>query len=137
MALQSSGQISLNNIATELAITPPFSLRSMSAAAGKSTPDAVSEFYGYSAAITYTYHNNYAAGDPCNFDFWDIYLGSNGVYYIFEGGSYDPMYNYTDFWYEYLYYEPLLDADIYKEWEINVTSTVLTSPGNVAINCFI
>jgi len=49
MALQSSGQISINDIATELALTPPFSLRSMSAAAEFSSPDNVSDFYGYSA----------------------------------------------------------------------------------------
>lgn len=49
MALQSSGQISLNDIAIELALTPPFSLRSMSAAAEFSSPDNVSDFYGYSA----------------------------------------------------------------------------------------
>ena len=137
MALQSSGQISLNNIATELALTPPFSLRSMSSTAGKSTPDSVSEFYGYSAAITYTYHNNYAAGDPCGDNFWDIYLGSNGVYYRWTGTIYDVMSDYTDLWYEYLYYEPLLDADIYKEWEINIPSAVLTDNGNIAVNCFI
>ena len=49
MALQSSGQISLNDIATELALTPPFSLRSMSSTAGFSSPDTISDFYGYSA----------------------------------------------------------------------------------------
>jgi hypothetical protein len=51
MALPSSGEISLNDIAAELALTPPFSLRSMSAAAGFSSPDAISDFYGYSAVV--------------------------------------------------------------------------------------
>lgn len=136
MALPGSGQLSLGDIAGELTISlSNVSLRSMSSTAGKSTPDAVSEFYGYSA-ITYTYHNNYAAGDPCNYDYWDIYSGSNGVYYRFDGAYYDPMYNYTDIWYEYLYYEPLFPADIYNEWEINSASTVLTNNGNVAVTCF-
>ena len=49
MALQSSGQISLNDIATEIGLTPPFSLRSMSATAEFSSPDTISDFYGYSA----------------------------------------------------------------------------------------
>jgi len=48
MALQSSGQISLNDIKTELgAAATNVSLRSLSSTAGKSSPDAVSEFYGY------------------------------------------------------------------------------------------
>jgi hypothetical protein len=47
MALQSSGPISINDIRTELSSSSG-SLRTLSAAAGKSTPDAMSEFYGYS-----------------------------------------------------------------------------------------
>ena len=50
MALQSSGPISIDNIRTELGQGQAnSSLRSLSALAGKSTPDAISEFYGYSA----------------------------------------------------------------------------------------
>ena len=48
MALQSSGAISFSQIKTELASSSN-SLRALSAAAGFSTPDAVSEFYGYSS----------------------------------------------------------------------------------------
>lgn len=47
MPLQGSGAISINQIRTELA-SGSYSLRTLSAAAGKSTPDAMSEFYGYS-----------------------------------------------------------------------------------------
>jgi hypothetical protein len=47
MALQSSGAISIGDIRTELGETTG-SLRSLSATAGFSTPDAISEFYGYS-----------------------------------------------------------------------------------------
>jgi hypothetical protein len=54
MALQSSGQISLNDIKTELgAASTNVSLRAMSNTAGKASPDAISEFYGYSAAQYY------------------------------------------------------------------------------------
>ena len=48
MALQSSGAISISQIKTELGSSSN-SLRTLSAAAGKSTPDSMSEFYGYSA----------------------------------------------------------------------------------------
>ena len=49
MALQSSGAISIENIRTELGQAQAnSSLRSLSSLAGKSTPDAMSEFYGYS-----------------------------------------------------------------------------------------
>lgn len=49
MALPSSGPLSFSQIGAALC-TPqsaPYSLRSMSSAAGFSTPDSVSEFYGY------------------------------------------------------------------------------------------
>ena len=50
MALPVSGPLSFSQIGAALC-TPqsaPYSLRSMSSAAGFSTPDSVSEFYGYS-----------------------------------------------------------------------------------------
>jgi len=49
MALQTSGAISISQIKAELGSSSN-SLRDLSAAAGKSSPDAMSEFYGYSAA---------------------------------------------------------------------------------------
>jgi len=49
MALQSSGQIDISDIQAELGSSSG-SLRTLSAAAGFSTPDAMSEFYGYSSA---------------------------------------------------------------------------------------
>lgn len=49
MALPSSGPLSINNIRTELGISSG-SLRTLSSTAGKSTPDSISEFYGYSSA---------------------------------------------------------------------------------------
>lgn len=54
MALPSSGQLSLNDIRVELGLAQSnVSLRSMSNTAGFSTPDAVSEFYGYPPALGY------------------------------------------------------------------------------------
>lgn len=64
MALQSSGPISLVDIATELGVsTSNISLRSVSAAAGFATPDAFSEFYGYSNAYTSDYCIEFTRGD--------------------------------------------------------------------------
>jgi len=54
MALQASGAISISQIRTELG-SGSYSLRTLSAAAGKSTPDAMSEFYSYSASGVYQY----------------------------------------------------------------------------------
>jgi hypothetical protein len=54
MALQTGGQISINDIRVELGQAQAnSSLRSLSALAGKSTPDAMSEFYGYSASTAF------------------------------------------------------------------------------------
>ena len=53
MALPGSGQISLGDIAGELGVSlSNVSLRSMSSTAGFSTPDSVSDFYGYSNVTT-------------------------------------------------------------------------------------
>jgi len=61
MALPSSGQLSLKDIGVELSITAgqQASMRAMSSTAGFTTPDTVSEFYGYSATedITASWSN--------------------------------------------------------------------------------
>ena len=51
MALPPSGPISINQIRTELG-TSSGSLRTLSSLAGFTTPDRMSDFYGYSAGIT-------------------------------------------------------------------------------------
>ena len=54
MALQTTGAISIDNIRTELGQAQAnSSLRSLSSLAGKSTPDAMSEFYGFSSATEF------------------------------------------------------------------------------------
>jgi hypothetical protein len=54
MALPSSGQLSISQIRNEQVnnggFASSYSLRQLSANAGKSTPDAISEFYGYAAS---------------------------------------------------------------------------------------
>jgi len=53
MALTSSGAIAMSEIGTELS-NASRSLRTLSAAAGKSTPDSFSEFYSYSAGGSFS-----------------------------------------------------------------------------------
>ena len=56
MALQSSGAISINDIRVELGQAQAnSSLRTLSSLANKSTPDAMSEFYGFSAATAFSF----------------------------------------------------------------------------------
>lgn len=66
MALQSSGQIKISEIKTELSSSSN-SLATLSTAAGKSAPHAMSEFYGYSSYSNTHYAsfdgvNDYAGG---------------------------------------------------------------------------
>ena len=131
MTLVSSGQISIDDIRNEIGVSDG-SLRALSSLAGKSTPDSMSEFYSYDA---FTYIGTYGAFDPCNYDYWDIYLRANGVYYRWSGVSYYPMYDYATYWYEYLYYDFFFDGNVYAEYEINPASTVLTNNGDVFSSC--
>jgi hypothetical protein len=63
MALQSSGAISIDNIRTELSQAQAnSSLRALSALANFSSPDAMSDFYGFSASTEFTF----LAGDGQN-----------------------------------------------------------------------
>jgi hypothetical protein len=65
MALPSSGQLSLGDIAGELGSSTPYSLRDMSDAAGFSSPDSVSDFYGYSAGgVLIEFYITNASGGP-------------------------------------------------------------------------
>ena len=96
MALQTTGAISIDNIRTELGQAQAnSSLRALSALANFSSPDAMSEFYGYSAATEYQFYQ----GDDGGFGGWEaacsdatnpltLYSSSTAL----EGG----VYLYTD-----------------------------------------
>ena len=59
MTLPSSGQISINDIRLELgASATNQSLRAFSNTAGFTTPDAISEFYGYSNLKSFSYNSS-------------------------------------------------------------------------------
>ena len=62
MALQSSGQISISDIKTELGNSSG-SLTTLSVAAGKSAPHGMKEFYGYSAYTNSHYYSNDGSND--------------------------------------------------------------------------
>lgn len=76
MPLQSSGAISISDIKAELGSSSN-SLRTLSAAAGFSTPDAMSEFYGFS---------NAPSGEPNEY-YWDFDENVNGALYTSEAPS--------------------------------------------------
>ena len=79
MALTGSGEIRFSSIATELGVAlSNVSLRSMSAAAGKSSPDGMTEFYGYSAVTPISASYSYAVGS-CGGDSFTIYVNSSIV----------------------------------------------------------
>ena len=68
MALQTTGAISIDNIRTELGQAQAnSSLRALSALASKSSPDAMSDFYGFSAATEYQFYQ----GDDGGFGGWE------------------------------------------------------------------
>ncbi len=80
MALQSSGAISISQIKAELGSSSN-SLRTLSAAAGFSTPDAMSEFYGYASesmnGVTATALDSYQS-------FGDWYCGCGEVVTVYQ-----------------------------------------------------
>jgi hypothetical protein len=86
MALPSSGPISGSQIGAELGASAPYSLRSMSSTAGFSTPDAMSEFYGYSSAYNVTIYSKAGASPNSSYD---LYYSPDNVNwsYAVDGAS--------------------------------------------------
>lgn len=79
MPLQASGPISISQIRTELInVSTLYSLRALSAAANKTSPDAMSEFYGYSACTPAgTYYTQFCSGYNL---YYTYHNGSCGYY---------------------------------------------------------
>ena len=79
MALTGSGEIRFSDVATELGVAlSNVSLRSMSLTAGKSSPDSMGEFYGYSAITPISASYAYSVG-TCGGDSFTIYVNSSAV----------------------------------------------------------
>lgn len=96
MALPTSGPLSMSAIASEQEVSlSNVSLRSMSATAGFVTPDAISEFYGYSATTLTAFGISVAyfdAGGACN-------AGATDFVRYHDGAGIEPVVNdkiYTD-----------------------------------------
>lgn len=70
MALPSSGAISIDNIRTELGQSQGNnSLRALSSLAGYTTPDSMSEFYGFSSATEFSISGiGFPDGEQCCVD---------------------------------------------------------------------
>ena len=108
MALQSSGAISISQIKAELSSSSN-SLRDLSAAAGKSTPDAMSEFYGYSSytppwfiycCSDWPYTVNYAGGSGWSSD--ALYIGTYNENALYRAYDYwDLQFNDAPNWLKY------------------------------------
>lgn len=106
MALQTSGPISISNIKAELNSTSN-SLRALSSAAGKSTPDSMSEFYGYSnnpaashfTTATFTGNGSTVARTGLPFTptmVWAAENASNsGTQHVYQNGLYEFRYSNT------------------------------------------
>lgn len=113
MPLPTSGQLSFSAIATELGLSlSNLSLRSMSNTAGFSTPDSMSEFYGYSN-ITYTPYDYLYDGDPCSSLYWLLYSGSDGKYYV-NNGNYVLISSISGTWYQYSFYDDFMMTYVYN-----------------------
>lgn len=78
MTLPTSGPLSINAIRTELATTTG-SLRALSSQAGFSTPDAMSDFYGYNNNVTITVYGKTSLTYTSNLTNYRFYYSVNGV----------------------------------------------------------
>ena len=67
MALPSSGEISIADIRTEVSSVSG-SLRALSNLAGKSSPDAMSEFHGYSHLVAFSSSSTSTFNQVCPFN---------------------------------------------------------------------
>lgn len=95
-----------------------YSLRSLSAAVGFSTPDAMSEFYCYNP-VTYNYYGTYFT-DPCGPQ-RDVYRRSSDNYFFwYDGSTYYPI-DYA-YYYTYAYYDYWEMWYVYDIWFIGATS---------------
>ena len=86
MTLPSSGEISIGDIKTEIGSSSG-SLRTLSSAAGKSIPDAISEFHGYSH-VTLT---SYTSSIPSNATLFNVCSQTPTVTYYHNGSTTYPV----------------------------------------------
>ena len=136
MALTGSGQISISDIRNEFQ-TANGSLGTLSDNAGFSAPDAMSDFYGYSAynlVVSYV-----SAGSPCNAADQNVYQNvGNGKYYAqdaYSPGAYTLVNDISSAWFLYSYYDFWFDAYVYNEYETNAASDAFDYLGDTLSAC--
>lgn len=124
MALQSSGALSINDIRTILG-TSNGSLRYLSSLAGKSTPDAISEFYGYSPIVNYNVDINFYAG--ADYSYMQVFNYTKGT------GTFQDAYSGNSYYFG-IQASPgdligvSLYADGFYNWSVGTSCTVYEYP---------
>lgn len=113
MALQGSGPISINDIRVELSQAQAnSSLRDLSSLANKSTPDAMSEFYGFSASTAYTFlagdgQQGFGSSEEACAEAYDpitLYSSSTSLgvnVYLYTDNTLSSAFDGGDLWYKY------------------------------------
>lgn len=96
MPLQSSGAISISQIKAELG-SSSYSLRTLSAAAGKSTPDAMSEFYGYGNSMILYLNAGQTSSYPGSGTTWYDISGKGNHATLTNRSAANPVWNSTYF----------------------------------------
>jgi hypothetical protein len=133
MPLPSSGQISINDIRNEIG-TSDGRLRTLSRDAGFSSPDAMSEFYGYDAYSLYAF--SWQPAGPCNYEYYSVYIRANGFYYgTLDNITYTLLYSLSSNWFQLVGYNPFFMANIYDQYEVDSTSTEITYLGQFFSEC--
>lgn len=95
MSLPGSGAISMSQIKNELGSTS-YSLRTLSAAAGKGTPDAMSEFYGDATFLLYLNAGNSSSYNGSGTTWYDL-SGSGNHATLTNRSASNPVWNSTYF----------------------------------------
>ena len=109
MALQTSGPIAISEIQSEVGGTS-YSLRDLSAAAGFSTPDAMSEFYGYSSLLLVDWTVQYVGGNTIEIrNANTLTSGWSGSFsYSIAVGVNRQGYNFFPYFYSYTYQDNIV-----------------------------
>lgn len=126
MTLQSSGTISISQIKSELGSSSN-SLRTLSAAAGKSAPDGLTEFYGYSNGWSSSYTITRTVVGKAQIERFHMNLSDNTVDMPSGGGGTYTLSNpYTHYGGGGLYF-PWNSTAAHTRW---TTATMVHSNGN-------
>jgi DNA-binding beta-propeller fold protein YncE len=128
MAIQSSGQVTLNDIVTEFDGTAPHALSEyygVDSGIPSSGQIRFSDFYGATAITNYTLRSASFNGSPINFFYLDRHTTPNGVFFKSDGTKMYVSESSGDRIYEY---------NLSTAWDVNTASYVQLSPSLIDIN---